>query len=153
MLRVRLGTGSDLSYGLDTCLIGAIFSQKNSFVIRKALMNMAIDADPTRWAMSGFELERGVVLSHDTAFFAHRASRIHEDLPGNIFFIPQFGFVDEDIEFTIPKLWQAKEAENLKKLAKLRQDRVLEEKIVMQEMKVVMSSTPWWKFGWHLREA
>ena len=118
VLRVRLGTGSDLSYGLEACLVGAIFSPEPHFVSRKALLNMAIDAAPTRWVVSGFELERGIVVSQDTAFFAHRASRIYEDLPGNVFVIPQFGFVENEPDLTISNLMEAKQAGDLKALPK-----------------------------------
>ena len=63
-LRVKLGPGSDLSYyGLDTCLVGAIFSRDSIALSRKALLNMAIDAAPTRWVVSGWEIERGIAIS------------------------------------------------------------------------------------------
>lgn len=119
-LRIKLGIGSDLSfYGLETCLVGAIFSESTEFVSRKALLNMAIDAAPSRWVVSGFELERGIVISHDTAFFAHRVSRIQQDMPGSVFVIPQFGLMNEESDFTVPSLWKAKRAGNLQALSKL----------------------------------
>jgi hypothetical protein len=63
-LRAKLGPGSDLSYyGMDTCLVGAIFSRESKVFSRKALLNMAFDAAPTRWVLSGFEIERGIAIS------------------------------------------------------------------------------------------
>jgi hypothetical protein len=63
-IRQKLGPGSDLSYyGLDTCFVAAIFSRDSTVFSRKALLNMAIDVSPTRWFISGFEVERGIVVS------------------------------------------------------------------------------------------
>ena len=119
-LRVRLGHGSDLSYGLDMCLIAGIFSREPDVLSRKALLNMAIDAAPTRWVLSGLELERGMVISYDTAYFAHRTARTYaEHLPGHVFVMPQFGIDDDTSEYTISSLWKAEGAGNLVKLPKL----------------------------------
>jgi hypothetical protein len=60
---------------------------------RKALLNMAIDAVPTRWYVSGIELERGLSVSVDTAFFAHRAAAAHRRMRGTVLVIPQFGLL------------------------------------------------------------
>ena len=126
-LRMKFGPGSDLShFGLDTCLVAGIFSNQPVFVSRKALMNMAIDASPTRWVISGFELERGVVVSHDTAFFAHRIPRIHESLPGSVYIVPQFGVVNQESDFTLPALWAAKVADKLQALSKLEHEGICE---------------------------
>jgi hypothetical protein len=54
-------------------------------------MNMAIDIVPTRWYISGIELEHGLVISMDTSYFAHQAALSHSTMRGNIFIIPQFG--------------------------------------------------------------
>jgi hypothetical protein len=118
-LRVRLGPGSDLSYALDSCLVAAIFRKEDNVFSRKALLNMAADAAPTRWVVTGLELERGVVISQDTAFFAHRAARVHELIPGNMFVIPQFGLLSEDSEFTISSLWLSHGADEIRPLSKL----------------------------------
>lgn len=117
-LRNQLGPASSLSDALETCLVAAIFDEGAEFVSRKALLNMVVDASPTRWVLSGFELERGIVISHDTAFFAHRSSRIYEDLPGHIFIVPHFGFVEGEHDFTIPKILEAKQAGQLNRLSK-----------------------------------
>eukprot|EP00980_Cylindrotheca_fusiformis_P008020 scaffold1706_cov116-Cylindrotheca_fusiformis.AAC.23 len=113
-LRLKLGPDSDLSYfGLDTCLVGAIFSRESIAVSRKTLLNMAIDAAPTRWVLSGFEIERGIAISQDTAFFAHRVAETHVNIPGSVFIIPQFGVVNEENDFTIPALFKTTKNGNL----------------------------------------
>lgn len=120
MLRIKLGPGSDLSlFGLETCLVGAIFTEANEFLSRKALLNMAMDVVPTRWFISGFELERGLVISHDAAFFAHRVSMIHRELNGSVFVIPQFGLSKTESDFTLPALWKARNDDEFQALAKL----------------------------------
>jgi hypothetical protein len=120
MLRIKLGPGSDLSlFGLDTCLVGVIFSDSSEFLSRKAILNMATDVVPTRWFISGFELERGLVISHDTAFFAHRVSVIHRELNGSVFVIPQFGLEEKESDFTLPALLKAKKDGEFQALSKL----------------------------------
>ena len=98
-------------FGTDSCLIAATFADLSEFspkdkkkksgsstyhVSRKALLNMAVDAVPTRWFASGLELERGMMLSMDAALFAHRAAISHQNIPGNLFWIPQFALEIED---------------------------------------------------------
>lgn len=113
-IRAKLGPGSDLSYyGLDTCLAAAIFSRDSATVSRKALLNMAIDAAPTRWVVSGWEIERGIAISQDAAFFAHRVSATHESTPGSIYIIPQFGIVNAESDFTISSLFKADKTGNV----------------------------------------
>lgn len=119
-LRKTFASGSDLSfYGLDMCLVGAIFSPKLDTVSRKALLNMATDAAPTRWVVAGYELERGVVLSQDTAYLAHRAVRIQRDSPGSVYVIPQFGLVNGGHDFSVAGLEVSRTEGNLVSLAKL----------------------------------
>ena len=71
-------------------------------ISRKALLNMAIDMVPTRWYVSGIELERGLVVSTDTSYVAHRTAATYSALRGNIFIVPQFGSIhtttEEDID-------------------------------------------------------
>ena len=68
-LRAKLGPGSDLTYdGMDTCLVGAIFSRESKVFSRKALLNMAFDAAPTRWVIGGFEIERGIAISQVSSY-------------------------------------------------------------------------------------
>jgi len=119
-LTLKLGPGSKLSYyGLENCFVGAIFSKTKHTISRKALMNMATDIAPTRWVMSGFELERGLTISHDAAFFAHRVSQIQKDNPGSVFVIPQFALAHEESDFTLPSLLKLKRAGNLQSLSTL----------------------------------
>jgi hypothetical protein len=102
LFRTKLGEGSDLSYlGLDAVLVAAIFSQGPETLSRKALMNMAIDAAPTRWVLCGIEMERGIVLSQDTSFLAHRMAQILKDFPGSAHVIPQFGIVNGDHDLSV----------------------------------------------------
>ena len=101
-------TSTSPLFGIDNCLIAVVFSNLTPYtskkkglpasyhVSRKALINMAIDAVPTRWFLSGIELERGMMLSMDAAFFSHRAAMSHQNIPGNIFWIPQFALDVED---------------------------------------------------------
>lgn len=111
-------------YGTESCLIAVIFAdlaeeaehstnKKHAppisyHVSRKALLNMATDAVPTRWYVSGIELERGIILSNDAAFFSHRAALSHQVIPGNIFYIPQWALeVEDDYEvLTLPNLME-----------------------------------------------
>jgi len=97
-VRQRFGSSSsDLSASVKSkTLVAMIFREDTGHVSRKALMNMGIDAVPTRWYISGLELERGLSLSAETAFFAHRAAKIHTNLQGNIFLIPQFALTVRD---------------------------------------------------------
>jgi hypothetical protein len=85
---------------LQTCLIAAVHTSVslNSDPSRKALLNMAIDAVPTRWYLSGMELERGLSISVDTVFFSYRAAAAHSRLRGNVFLLPQFGLVELEAE-------------------------------------------------------
>jgi hypothetical protein len=123
VLRSKLGTGSDLSYyGLDTTLVAAIFTQGPEILSRKALMNMAMDAAPTRWVLSGYELERGLVLSQDTAYLVHRTAQLHKDSPGAVYVIPQFGLVDGDHDFSVGALELAHLDDQLKPLGDLEGD-------------------------------
>ncbi len=119
-LRIKLSQGSDISlFGLDTCFVGVIFTESDEILSRKALMNMAIDMVPTRWFVSGFELERGLVISQDAAFFAHRVAMIHKELNGSILVVPQFGLQDKESDFTLTALLNDKKGGELQHLPKL----------------------------------
>jgi hypothetical protein len=85
---------------LLSCLITIVIHpthDSGSTISRKALMNMAVDAVPTRWYISGLEVERGLSISVDTSFFAHRTVSSHSGVRGNIFLIPQFGFISDTV--------------------------------------------------------
>ena len=120
LMREKLGPASDLSdYGMGSVLVGVIFSEKPDTVSRKALMNMAIDASPTRFVVSGYELERAIIPSLDTVFLAHRAVQIHRDLPGAVFVIPQFGLMNGAYDFTVDGLEKARKDGNLDSISRV----------------------------------
>jgi len=120
MMRSKLGPESNLSnFGMDTVLVAAIFSEKPDTVSRKALMNMAIDASPTRFVIAGYELERGIIPSQDTSYIAHRTAQTHQNSPGAVYVIPQLGLVDGDHDFTMDALKQARSEGRLKSVLKV----------------------------------
>jgi hypothetical protein len=120
IFRTNFRPGSDLTYyGLDTTLVAAIFTPAHDIFSRKALMNMAMDAAPTRWVLSGYELERGIVLSQDTVYLAHRTVKVEKDSQGAVYIIPQFGLVEGDHDFSVGALEIAHLDGQLKSLADL----------------------------------
>ena len=82
------------STSTDASTLLAIISSDSTS--RKALLNMAIDAVPTRWYVSGIELERGLALSAESVMLAHREAHARHRLKGQLLVIPQFGVVDTD---------------------------------------------------------
>lgn len=156
LFRKKLGPGSDLSYyGLDTTLVAAIFSKGPETLSRKALMNMAIDAAPTRWVLSGFELERGIILSQDTPFLVHRTAQIHKDFPGSAYIIPQFGIVDGDHDLSVGGLELAHLDGQLKSFAELENANCEEEddSPVAEENEVFSKiESLWWEKTRHLTQ-
>jgi hypothetical protein len=78
------------SLDTDAALVALIDEEESHLVSRKALMNMASDAAPTRWVVSGLEVERGLVLSGETSGLAYRRAKIQQDVTGSVFVIPQF---------------------------------------------------------------
>lgn len=82
---------------LRNSLIAIVDSFHHPTVSRKALMNMATHAAPTRWILSGLEVERGLVLSSEASIYATREARVHADMPGHVFVIPQFASTSDDI--------------------------------------------------------
>lgn len=75
----------------DATLVAMIHQEEATLVSRKALVNMASDAAPTRWVVSGLEIERGLVLSNEASALAYRRAKIQQDEPtGSVFVIPQF---------------------------------------------------------------
>ncbi|CAB9510131.1 expressed unknown protein [Seminavis robusta] len=120
-----------LEFDTGSCLIGVIFANLAAtvdmekkqvppdtyHVSRKALLNMAMDAVPTRWWISGVELERGMMLSMDAAFFAHRAALSYQSVPGTVFWLPQFALdVEDDFDegFTLSNLLEYRHKELVK---------------------------------------
>ena len=72
-------------------LVAVVISDDGGVVSRKALLNMAIDAAPTRWYLSGLEVERGLVLSVGSLEVTHEAINSARTSTGKVFFLPQFG--------------------------------------------------------------
>lgn len=72
------------------CLVAAMFCTNTDGVSQKALWNMAADAAPTRWIVTGLQIERGLVISKEASRFAQRATHVQGDVPGKLFLIPQF---------------------------------------------------------------
>ena len=68
----------------------AIVDAYEANVSRKALLNMATSAAPTRWVISGIEVERGLILSNEASVYAARQAKAYSDLPGHAFVLPQF---------------------------------------------------------------
>lgn len=66
---------------------------------------MSVDVAPMWRVFSGSELERGIIISHGTAFFAHWVLQIQKDMPGSILSSPQFGLLNEESDFTAPTFW------------------------------------------------
>ena len=58
-------------------------------ISEKALQNMAVDVVPTRWYVCGLN-DGYVTLSPDTAELARRKAVAHQNLYGNVFWIPTF---------------------------------------------------------------
>ena len=85
----------------DAALVAMIDQEESHLVSRKALMNMASDAAPTRWVVSGLEVERGLVLSDETSGLAYRRAKIQQDVTGSVFVIPQFAIDGKTTAFQI----------------------------------------------------
>jgi len=83
---------------LNNCLVAIVDSsyEESAPVSRKALLNMATHAAPTRWIVSGLELERGLVLSREASIYALRESRVYTEMPGHVLVIPQFASTRDD---------------------------------------------------------
>jgi len=97
-LRRRISTSSGASSGIESSLIAVISQESDEPVSRKALLNMAIDVVPTRWYISGIELERGLIISPETVYFAHRKVQVRGDRSGGIYLIPQFALTKTGID-------------------------------------------------------
>jgi hypothetical protein len=94
-------------------LVAVVLSSAGHVVSRKALLNMAIDAAPTRWYLSGMEVERGLVISSSAKAEAYRAVQPRQDQESQesrVFFIPQFGLNTSllSTNVTMPNLTAAK---------------------------------------------
>jgi len=83
---------------LKNCLVAIVDSsyEESSAVSRKALLNMATHVAPTRWIVSGLELERGLILSREASIYALREARVYTDMPGHVLVVPQFASTRDD---------------------------------------------------------
>jgi len=97
MLRKRLGPRNNSDLSVENALIAVVPAEGSDNVSRKALLNMGIDAVPTRWYISGLEIERGLVISSDSAYFAHRALLTYDSNSWDVFLLPQFSLKEEDV--------------------------------------------------------
>jgi hypothetical protein len=91
---------------LDNVLAALITPHNDTFefVSRRALLNMVIDAVPTRWFISGLELERGLTISTETVFFAHLAARMYRNKRGTVMWLPQFALASGSLDVPLPEL-------------------------------------------------
>ena len=87
---------------LQNCLVAIVDS--NEPASRKALLNMAANAAPTRWVLTGLELERGLILSQEASLYAMREAKVHADLRGHVFVMPQFASKRDDTRIEKSKL-------------------------------------------------
>lgn len=86
-----IGPESNFARRNENALVATIYDDLDDVQIsRKALLNMAIDAVPTRWYVTGIELERGLSLSSYASFWASRTAAKYKYLRGHFFWIPQF---------------------------------------------------------------
>ena len=114
---------SDLSF--DNALIAVVFQEESHNISRKALMNMAMDAVPTRWYLTGMELERGLVLSTDSVVLAHRAAAdaYKSGSTGMVLIIPQFAVDSDDSDLGVQRLLQLQNIGQLKRPADVENDK------------------------------
>jgi hypothetical protein len=91
---------------LDHALVALILPVQDGieFVSRRALLNMAIDAVPTRWFMSGLEVERGLTLSTEAVFFTHKAIQSYSTTQGTIMWLPQFALASGTLDVSLSDL-------------------------------------------------
>ena len=75
---------------LRNTIVAIVTTKDHPNVSRKALMNMATYIAPTRYVVSGLEVERGLLLSNEASVYASRMARVYGDMPGHVFVIPQF---------------------------------------------------------------
>lgn len=78
------------------CLIALVAQERSDYVSRKALLNMAVDAAPTRWVVSGVELERGLIVSKEASIFCRRRAKVHSHHRGQVLILPQFAVTEAE---------------------------------------------------------
>jgi hypothetical protein len=85
----------------DSCLVALIVQNTEEYASRKALLNMAADVAPTRWILTGVELERGMIFSQETPALCRRRAAIHAHHRGQAWLIPQFAIAADVTETPI----------------------------------------------------
>jgi hypothetical protein len=80
----------------DRCFIALISTEQTDLLSRKSLMNMAVDMAPTRWVVSGIELERGLIISREAAMLCRRRASIHRQNRGQVLILPQYAVTAVD---------------------------------------------------------
>jgi hypothetical protein len=103
LIKAAFGSEADSAAHLQNSLVAIVDSNEPS-VSRKALMNMAANAAPTRWIVTGLELERGLVLSQEASLYAMRETKVYADLRGHVFVVPQFASKRDDTRITKKQL-------------------------------------------------
>ncbi|GAX13943.1 hypothetical protein FisN_5Lh150 [Fistulifera solaris] len=93
----QLGPESIFTQHHKNAFVAAIFDEEiSSSASRKALQNMATDVAPTRWFISGLEVESGLIISNEAAYLAQAAITSRKGQHGNVFYLPQFALSDID---------------------------------------------------------
>ena len=96
MIKDTFAPSSDTSSSHLKNSLVAIVNSYEPTVSRKGLLNMATFAAPTRWIVSGLEVERGLVLSKEVSMYAMREAKVYADMPGHVLVIPQFASTRDD---------------------------------------------------------
>jgi hypothetical protein len=87
---------------LRNTLVAIVTTKDYPNISRKALMNMATYIAPTRYIVSGLEVERGLLLSNEASVYASRMARVYTDMPGHVFVIPQFASKNDIDDILFP---------------------------------------------------
>jgi hypothetical protein len=105
---------------LRNTLVAIVTTKDYPNVSRKALMNMATYIAPTRYIVSGLEVERGLLLSNEASVYASRMARVYTDMPGHVFVIPQFASKNDIDDILFPA-----DIESMKKSSSSHPDRMM----------------------------
>ncbi|GAX17498.1 hypothetical protein FisN_5Hh150 [Fistulifera solaris] len=93
----RLGPESIFTQHHKNAFVAAVFDKEtSSSASRKALQNMATDLAPTRWFLSGLEVESGLIISNEASYLAQAAITSRKGQRGNVFYLPQFALSDNE---------------------------------------------------------
>jgi len=71
------------------CLIGIIGNKSNvTEVLENAIVNMAEAASPTRWTITGLDINQGSIMSEESYIFAKRLLSVYKYKTGYAFLLP-----------------------------------------------------------------